>query len=367
MTQEKYKHRENFKYQLLIKKLLNMPLLCSTGKEIVYRDKVRLTYRDLYERINRLANGLHDLGVGQGDTVAVFEYDSHRYLECFFAIPMMGAILQPMNYKLLPDQIVFTLNHVKAKIIMVNSELLPIIEGIKSKLKTVQKIILISEDEKTHERTCSVDAEYEDMLKNAASVYDFPDFDENTKATTFYTKGTTGLPKRVHFTHRQLVVYTFAVMTMLGAFDNFGRFTSGNDVYMPLTPMFHVHAWGLPYLATLLGTKQVYPGKYESQMILKLIIKEGVTFSHCDPMIIKMLVANPVIGSVDLSKWKVMIGDAGLPKELAESAMKLKIDICTGHGMSETYPLMSVGLLKEHMMNCEEDRQTDRTIDRLAE
>ena len=146
MTQEKYKHRENFKYQLIIKKMLNMLLMYSPEKEIIYRDKVRLTYRDLYERINRLANGLNDLGVVQGDTVAVFEYDSHRYLECFFAIPMMGAILQPMNYKLLPDQIVFTLNHVKAKVIMVNSELLPMIEGIKSKLKPVQKIILISED-----------------------------------------------------------------------------------------------------------------------------------------------------------------------------------------------------------------------------
>ncbi len=355
MRQNINKNRENDQYNLIIKKLLNMPLLCSPEKEIIYRDEIRLNYRDLHERINRLANGLSDLGVAQGDTVAVFEYDSHRYLECFFAIPMMGAVLQPMNYGLLSDQIVYILNHAEARIIIVNSELLPMIEGIKKELQTVQKIILISEDGKIPASPVSFDAEYEDMLKGASSVYNFSDFDENTKAATFYTMETKELPDVVNFTHKQLVLYTFAVMNMLGSFDNIGRFKSVNDVYMPLTPMFHVHAWGLPYVATLLGTKQVYPGKYEPRMILKLIINEGVTFSHCAPPIIKKLVTNPEIGSTDLSQWKVVTGGAHLPKGLIEAAMKLKINIYTGYGLPETYPLMSFGLLKEHMTDWEEN------------
>ena len=356
MIQIENRHRGSYKHELIIKKLLNMPLLFSPEKEIIYRDKIRLNYRDLHERINRLANGLHDLGVTRGDNIAIFEYDSHRYLECFFAIPMMGAVLQPVNYQLSPDQIVYTLNHAKVRIIIVNSELLSIVAGVKSQLKTVQKIIIISENENKYESTGLVDTEYEDMLNGAASSYNFPDFDENTKAIAFYSTGTAGLPKKVHFTHKQLVLYTFAVMTMLGAFDNVGRFRSVNGVYMPLSPMSHIQVWGLPYVATLLGTKQVYPGKYEPQMILKLIINEGVTLSHCAQPIIKMLVTSPLVDSVDLSKWKVMIGGEHLSQDLIDAAMKLKIDIYNGNGMSEAYPLINLGRLRN---TCRTGKMTD--------
>jgi len=131
----------------------------------------------------------------------------------------------------------------------------------------------------------------------------------------------------------------------LGSYHAQGRFRS-NDVYMPLTPMFHVHAWGLPYVATFLGVKQVYPGRYEPDAVLRLVDKEKVTFSHCVPTILHMLLQSPVGKKVDLSKWKLLIGGSAFPRGLAKAALESGIDITTGYGMSETCPVLSLALLK---------------------
>ncbi|MBF0497213.1 MAG: AMP-binding protein, partial [Deltaproteobacteria bacterium] len=249
MVEKTYQPGEYYQYPLIIKKLLSTSIIYSPDREIVYRDKFRMTYRDLHERINRLGSSLEDLGIKSGDTVAVFDYDSHRYLECFFAIPMMGAVLQMVNWRLSADQILYTIDHAEAKVILINSDFLPILEGIRSKLDKVKKIVVLSEDGKKPETKHHIDTEYEEMLAAAQPTYDFPDFDENTKATTFYTTGTTGLPKGVHFSHRQLVLHTLSMTIAVGSYQTIGRFHS-DDVYMPITPMFHVHAWGVPYVAT---------------------------------------------------------------------------------------------------------------------
>jgi fatty-acyl-CoA synthase len=190
---------------------------------------------------------------------------------------------------------------------------------------------------------------------------DFPDFDENTRATTFYSTGTTGLPKGVYFSHRQLVLHTFAALASLASNATQGRFHR-EDVYMPLTPMFHVHAWGVPYLMTLLGVKQVYPGKYEPEMLMKLLVGEKVTFSHCVPTILQMIVTAPVAQKVDLSKWKVIIGGARLTRGLAVAATKLGITVWAGYGMSETCPILTLAHLKPFMESWDADKQLDVAI-----
>jgi fatty-acyl-CoA synthase len=354
MTEKIYQPGEHYDYPLIIKKLLNTPLIYAPDQEIVYRDKLRYTYRDLNERIQRLANGLTQHGIGSGDTVAVFDYDSNRFLEAFFAVPMMGAVLQMVNWRLSAGQIQYTLNHAEAKIILINADFLPILESIREKLETVRKIVVITETGGVPQTALTIDGTYEEMISGAAPTYDFPDLDENTKATTFYTTGTTGDPKGVHFTHRQLVLHTFAVALALGAYDFIGRFRS-DDVYMPITPMFHVHAWGLPYIATLLGVKQVYPGKYEPEMLLKLIVTEKVTFSHCVPTILQMILTSPKAKQYDLSQWKVIIGGAKLPKGQAKLAKSMGITVYTGYGMSETCPIISLSVPKRNMADWDED------------
>jgi fatty-acyl-CoA synthase len=361
MSVKVYQPGEAYQYPLLIKKLLATPIVYEPEREIVYRDKLRFTYRTLYERINRLASGLEKLGVKKGDTVCVFDFDSHRYLESYFAIPMMGAVMHTMNWRLSPDQILYTMNHAEDDVVMINSEFLPLLEAIWDKLETVKKVILLTDEDTKPETRIDIDIEYEEMLRDASPTYDFPDFDENTRATIFYTTGTTGLPKGVYFSHRQLVLHTICTAMMVGSYDSVGRFR-GDDVYMPLTPMFHAHAWGIPYLATLLAVKQVYPGKYEPEVLLKLILGERVTFSHCVPTIIHMLVTSPVAKKLDLSHWKVIIGGAALPKGLAKAAMELGIEIYAGFGMSETCPVMTIANLKSDMKDWDEDSKIDTLI-----
>jgi fatty-acyl-CoA synthase len=361
MAEDVYQAGEPYQFPLIIKKLLNMPLINSPDREIVYSDRTRYTYRDLSERINRLANGLRNLGINPGDTVAVFDYDSSRYLECFFAIPMMGAILQTVNWRLSAEQILYTINHAEANVIIINTDFFPILENIQDKLQTVKMIIVITEDRKRPDTKLTIEAEYEQMLNSAAASYDFPDLDEHTKATTFYTTGTTGNPKGVYFSHRQLVLHTLSVAVGTGSYHTIGRFRS-NDVYMPLTPMFHVHAWGFPYVATLLGVKQVYPGQYEPEKLLKLIQREEVTYSHCVPTILQMLLTCPAVDQVDLSNWKVTIGGARLAKGLAKAARERNIEIHAGYGMSETCPVISAATPKENMLDWEEDKLLDVII-----
>lgn len=361
MTEKTYLPGENYDYPLILKKLLNTPLVYSPDREIVYDDRNRYTYRTLNERINRLANGLSNIGMGKGDVVAVFDYDSHRYLECFFAVPMMGGVLQTINWRLSSEQILYTLNHAEAKVIIIHDDFMPVLESIADRLETVKTRIVIDENNPAMEARPGFDAVYESLVESGSTSYPFPDLDENTKATTFYTTGTTGNPKGVYFSHRQLVLHTLGVSIVSGSYHTLGRFRS-NDVYMPLTPMFHVHAWGFPYVATLLGAKQVYPGRYEPEKLLKLIQREEVTYSHCVPTILQMLLTCPAIQEADLSRWKVTIGGARLPKGLAKTAKDFGIEIHAGYGMSETCPVISTATPMEHMLDWEGDALLDVVI-----
>jgi fatty-acyl-CoA synthase len=350
-----------YDYPLLIKHLLHTPLAIAPEQEIVYRDITRFSYWRLRQRIGQLASGLATLGVKPGDTVAVMDWDSHRYLECFFAIPMMGAVLQTVNIRLSQEQILYTLNHARADVILCHSDFWPILDSLKEHLETVKTFVMLSDGGNNAERPPSdleVAAEYEELLGRSAEDFDFPDFDEHTRATTFYTTGTTGNPKGVYFSHRQLVLHTLATLGALASPAAQQRLHRG-DIYMPITPMFHVHAWGLPYVATALGIKQVYPGRYLPHVLLTLIKQEKVTFSHCVPTILHMLLSSPVASQMDLSGWKVIIGGSALPKGLAKLAMDKGIDIFTGYGMSETCPILSLAQLKPSMTTLDTDQQID--------
>ena len=338
-----------YDYPLLIKNLLFCPVVNAPEQEIVYRGTFRYTYRDLHERVRRLANVLTTLGVGPGDTVAVMDWDSHRYLECFFAVPMIGAVLHTINVRLSPEQILYTIDHAEDDVLLVNSEFLPILEQIRGRIDTVRNFILLDDDASHHATTIPFAGEYEALLRDADISFNFADFDENIRATTFYTTGTTGMPKGVYFSQRQLVLHSLGVLGALGSSTGHGRFHR-QDVYMPITPMFHVHAWGIPYVATMLGVKQVYPGRYVPDQLLELVEKEKVTFSHCVPTILHMLLKHPHAQRMDLSGWKLIIGGATMSRALCIEALQRGIDVFTGYGMSETCPILTFAHLTPEML-----------------
>ncbi|MFA9419368.1 MAG: long-chain fatty acid--CoA ligase [Gammaproteobacteria bacterium] len=343
-----------YSYPLLIKHLLHTPLACNPDQEIVSADTMRYDYRTLHSRIGQLAGGLAALGVDEGDTVAVMDWDNHRYLECFFAVPMMGAVLHTINIRLSPEQILYTINHAQDDVILVHADFLPIIEQIQHRFEKPAKLVFLRDgSEPELAKPCVI--EYEAMLAAANAEFEFKDFDENLPATTFYTTGTTGDPKGVFYSHRQLVLHTLGLMAGLGTGDTSSRFHRG-DVYMPITPMFHVHGWGMPYAATLMGVKQVYPGRYEPAVLLNLIEREGVTFSHCVPTILHMLLTAPEANAIDLSNWKVVIGGSAFPRGMAKQAAERGINAFAGYGLSETCPVLAIADMSGiHEVSLEEE------------
>ena len=315
-------------FPLLIREILLAPTRARSRQEIVYRDQRRLDYPSLHQRVHRLGAALAALGVRPGETVAVMDWDSHRYLEAFFAVPMLGCVLFTVNVRLSPDQIAYTLAHAQVRVLICHTDFLPLLATSLPQPNSVT-IIRASDD---------ASSEYEALLDSADPAHVFPDLDENTPATLFYTTGTTGQPKGVGFTHRQIVLHTLAAAVALRL--------SPSDVYMPMTPMFHVHAWGVPYAATMLGLKQVYPGRYSPDMLLHLRAREGVTFSHCVPTILRLLLNSQAASVADLRGWRMVIGGAAMPRALCRAALDRGIDVVTGYGMSETCPLLTLAHVK---------------------
>ncbi|MFN3383672.1 MAG: AMP-binding protein [Archaeoglobaceae archaeon] len=280
-------------------------------------------------------------------------------IECYFAIPMMGAVLHTVNVRLSPDDILYTMQHAEDEVVLVYKDFVPLMESIAGNLSTVKKYVVMTDD--AMPETKLADLGYEEMLKKASKSYEFPDFDERTMATLSYTIGTTGRPKGVWFTHRQLVLHTLAGCVGLTGTRSPLRLTGDREVYMPLTPMFHVHTWGVSYVVTLLGYKQVYPGRHEPLMIVRIVFTEGVTFTHCVPTILQMIVDNLPPG-IKFNNWKTLIGGSKLPKGLAIRAREKGILTMAAYGMSETCPALTAGYIKPHLLDLSEDEKMEYGI-----
>ncbi|MCC4291724.1 fatty acid--CoA ligase [Vreelandella aquamarina] len=342
---------------MLIKDLLESGVRMAGNNQIVYRDQSRHDYRRFQERVHQLAHLLTVQGVQAGDVVAVMDWDSHRYLECFFAIPMIGAVLHTVNVRLAPEQILYTMQHAEDVFVLVHEDFVPLLEPLAQQLPDIRGYVLCQEERRDVSTSLPLVGEYEALLADQPSHYDFPTFDENGVATLFYTTGTTGNPKGVFFTHRQLVLHTLGETSTFQApgFELLNR----DKVYMPITPMFHVHAWGVPYTATLLGATQVYPGKYEPEMLVKLLVSEKVDFSHCVPTLLNMVVSAEAIATkkVDLTGWKVLVGGSALTQALASRAWALGIDTRSAYGMSETCPLLTADILPKEVAEADFESQ----------
>ena len=300
-----------YTYPLLIKSLLQTSLTSATDQEIVYADRVRYDYRTLRQRVCRLASALTDLGIRPGNTVGVLDWDSHRYLECYFAVPSMGAVLHMVNVRLSPEQILYTINHADDDILLVHADFLPLLESIRDRIERVRTIVLLSDDGRWPATTLELSGEYEELLAASSPDFAFPDFDENTRATTFYTTGTTGLPKEVNFSHRQLVLHTLAVAATSVPIPCKDASIVATSTCRSLQCSTSTHG-EFPYIATMLGVKQVYPGRYTPELLVRLFVREKVTFSHCVPTLLHMMLTCPEGKDMDMRGWKVVIGGSAL-------------------------------------------------------
>ncbi len=338
-------------YKLLLKNILKTPLAQASRKHIVYRGEQRFTYPQFSERVHRLGAALSSLGAKPGTRIAVMDWDSHRYLEAYFAIPALGCVLMNVNIRLAPEQIAYTIDHCDAEILLINKDFYPACHSIRAKLPKIKHYICLADDNAPTDNDYGEKyaGDYESLLAAADPAPEFPDFDENTIATSFYTTGTTGLPKGVFFTHRQLVLHTLSLMSTLLMAGVNGR-VSREDVYLPLTPMFHVHAWGFPYVAVMMGMQQVYPGRFLPATVLKLLATESITISHCVPTILHMILASPEADKLDLRGWKVIIGGSSMPAPLCRAALARGIDAYSGYGMSESAPILTISQITHDLL-----------------
>lgn len=326
-------------FHLNIRQLLQAPVGRNPEEVILDGNGQARTYRQFHDRIARLGHVLTSLGLAKGCTVAVMDWDTPRYLECFFAIPMLGATLHTVNIRLSPEQILYTINHAEDDAILCHEDFLPLLLPLLPRLTRPVALILLT-DRPGADVPEGFAGDYEALLASAPPGFTFPILPEDTRATLFYTTGTTGDPKGVSYSHRQLVLHTLAVAADLCSVPGRGGLKR-DDVYMPITPLFHVHGWGFPYIATFLGLRQVYPGRYEPARLLSLIAEQGVTFSHCVPTILAMVLGATEAAATDLSRWKVLIGGSALSEGLARQALAKGIDVHAAYGMSETCPFVT--------------------------
>jgi fatty-acyl-CoA synthase len=336
-------------WPLTVSHLLDRAELFYGKSEIVSvrpdKSKTRGTYTDLAKRSKRLANALRALGVREGDRVATLSWNHQQHLECYFAVPSMGAVVHTLNLRLHPDEIGYIANHGEDSVVVVDQCLLPLFDKLKAKIKSLKHVIVVKDSdaplpEKAHD--------YEALLAAASEDFAWPQLDENTAAMLCYTSGTTGNPKGVLYSHRSILLH--ALVTGLSNCLGCGI----TDVVLPVVPMFHACAWGLPYIAVLNGAKLAFPGPHlDPVSILSLMESERVSLAGGVPTIwlgiLATLDADPK--KYDLSAMRTMaIGGSAAPAAMMEGFKKRHgLDVTHAWGMTETSPVGTVARVKPHL------------------
>ncbi len=355
-------------YQLTIDKLLYHGLYMAPEQRIYYKDKHSYTYLELRDRVEKLAAALEALGVkgangryAMGDRVATLDWNTHWHYEAYLAVPMMGAVLHTVNIRLAPMEIIYVMNHAKDKVLIAHQDFLPLVEKIAPELKTVEKIIVLRESEELELPSKLGGKEvydYEALLRDyGGRGYKFEELDENTVAAMCYTSGTTGLPKGTYHTHRQIVLHALATALHISAFIPAEFRLSYTSTFMHIVPMFHVYSWGLPYISTMLGIKQIYPGRFDAGFYLRLLAEHRVTHTAGVPTILYMLLTHP-----DFPKYRekikgliFVVGGSALPRGLAKLAWDNGIRAIVGYGMTETAPVLTIATIKQDLLDQPEE------------
>jgi fatty-acyl-CoA synthase len=312
----------------------------------------RYTYGDFGKRVHRLANALRDFGLKPGDRVATFSWNHYRHLELYFAVPMQGSVLHTLNIRLFHDQLTYIVNHAADRYVFVDRTLLPIIRQLQPTFENVEHIVVMDDG---GENDPGDALDYEELLSRGAEHCEFPRLDENEAAMMCYTSGTTANPKGVAYSHRALTLHSF------GASQVDSLAVSQRDTVMPIVPMFHANAWGLPYASTLVGAKQVLPGNsLAPDRVLQLAQDEKVTLAAGVPTI--WIAALPLLqaGKYDVrSIDRIVCGGSAAPRALIDGLGKLGLNLLHAWGMTELTPIGTVSNLRQELLAADASTQLD--------
>lgn len=345
-------------YPLLVHQFLERASIFSPSKEIVTRegDGVhRYTYADLMRRTSRLSNALAGLGVGVGDRVGTFAWNTYRHLEAYFAAPVMGAVVHTINIRLSADDLVYIINHAGDRVILLDPDLAPILEPLVSRLESVEHFIIMTDD-RAFSTSLPSAHNYEDLLSGASDDYSPVKLDENSPAGLCYTSATTGRPKGVVYSHRGVVLHSM----MEAQADTVGF--RERDVVMAVVPMFHANCWGVPYSSAMVGAKQVLTGvRPDPEAICRLIDSEKVTLSLGVPTIWVGLIDHLERSgkSYDFSSLReIASGGSAVPISLIEAYReRLGVNMVQAYGMTEATPVISYKRLWSRLDDAPDDEK----------
>lgn len=347
------------KYELTLGNLLHSAVKRNPNQTIVDPEKGSYRFSEFESRVNALAKALVEIGVNPRDRVAVLDWDTRQYLESFYAIPMTGAVLHTVNIRYPTELIYYTMQHAEDSYVIIRDEIAKMFINYKDLFGFVKGWIIYSSSDTKIDFPFDNVYDYEELIKRD-SHSPLPAVVEDDIATLFYTSGSTGMPKGVSFSHRDLVLHAYGLIATLS--DEPASINS-RDVLMPLVPMFHVHAWGLPQTFLIKGCKYVLAGRYNPAQELKLIKENGVTISAMVPSILYMLINED--GAAELFpkiNFRAIIGGGALSRGLSEAAKKLNISTMGAYGMSETAPLLTASVYNFDTMIISEDEKAKYRI-----
>ena len=350
-------------FRLTIPTLLEHAATNHGDTEVVARQQdgtiFRYTYSELADRSRQAANALTRLGINYGDFVGTLAWNHHWHMECFYAIPGIGAVCHTINPRLFEEQIVYIINHAGDRMLMVDQDFVELAERIVDQIPKVEQFIILGSKGCVDEPTKLGDVlYYDDLIAEEPATIDWPDFDERTASGLCYTSGTTGNPKGVLYAHRSTVLHSMAIAQP----DNLSL--SALDCVMPAAPLYHAQSWGLPYGACMVGSKFVLPGRHlDGEHLLELIRQEGVTTGCGVPTIWTMVLEYAEKHDLDLGQLqRLLIGGTALPTDIRDRLRNKGVSAVQIWGMTETSPLGVIGRPNREVDTWDQDRKDQQLL-----